>query len=898
MKPRLGARLRALLWRVPPDQAVDEELAFHIEMRARRNREIGMDPAGARRAAIRRFGNLASVRDECRAFAHRIEDDMKRAELLQELRQDAGYALRMLRKSPLFTAMAIATLAIGIGASTAIFSVVNAVLLRGLPYRNASQLVLFWNGYASSGQHTSIAAAEFADIREQQQSFDGVAAVSYSSRNLTGGCTAGSGACEPQRVSGYTVSPELFELLGVAPAMGRGFSKSDGAEGAPRVAILSASLWHGRFGGDSALVGKSIAVDGVPRTVVGILPAEVRFPDAPLGFLRERGELYVPYSWEQFRTDGRGNQFLGVVARLRPGATLARARADADAIAARFRRDFPRRYVDNSPGWSLDVVPLRDEAFGDVRPALFVLLGAVGFVLLIACANVANLLLARAASRRRELAVRTALGAGRFRLIRQLLTESAILALAGGGFGVMLAFAGVPALARLDPGSVPLLDGARVDGVVLAFSLGVSVLTGMLFGLIPAIRQSRLSVQSALRSDGRSAGVDRPRRRFRSALVVAEVAMALVVLIGAGLLLRSFVALQHVRTGFDAGPSLSFQISPPRSKYDSIAKVAAFHTQLVERLGSMPGVEAATAVWPMPMSGDGWSGSFSLEGAPPDGKPEHAEYAVTIPGYFHVMRIPLMAGREFSREDAAGAPPAVIVDEALARHYWPGESALGKRLGVMGINALSTIVGVVGHVRNAGPQREGEWQVYVPFAQHPQRPLAYVVRARGSGAGLADAIRTQVRTIDPDMPLAKLQSTGAIVARGLARERFNLLLLAIFAAASLLLAATGLYGVMAYLVTQRVQEIGIRLALGGRPDDVLRLVVGEGLAMTLAGLLLGLVGAALLSRAMTRLLYGVAAVDPITYGAIALLLCLIALGASYIPARRATRIDPAVALRG
>jgi putative ABC transport system permease protein len=897
MKARLAAKLRALLWRVPPDEAVDEELAFHIEMRARRNREIGMDPAAARQAAMRRFGNFASVRAECRAFAHRIEDDMKRAELLQELRQDAGYAVRMLRRSPLFTAMAVATLAIGIGASTAIFSVVDAVLLRGLPYRNASRLVLFWNGYASSAQHTAIAAAEFADMREQQQSFDGLAAVSYGSRNLTGACPAASGACEPQRVSGYTVSPELFDLLGVAPAVGRAFAKDDGAEGAPGVVILSASLWRGRFGADSALVGKTITVDGIARTVIGILPADVRFPDAPLGFLRERGELYIPYSWEQYRSDGRGNQFLGVVARLRPGTTLARARADASAIAARFRHDFPRRYVDNSPGWSLDVVPLRDEAFGDVRPALFVLLGAVGFVLLIACANVANLLLARAASRRRELAVRTALGAGRFRLVRQLLTESAMLALAGGALGVLLAFAGVRALVRLDPGGVPLLDAARVDGVVLAFSLGVSVLTGLLFGLAPAIRQSRLNVQGALRSDGRSAGTDRPRRRFRSALVVAEVAMAIVVLIGAGLLMRSFVALQRVRTGFDAGASLSFQISPPRSKYDSIAKIAAFHTQLIERLGSMAGVEAATAVWPMPMSGDGWSGSFNLEGTPPEGKPEHAEYAVTIPGYFHAMRIPLVAGREFSREDVASAPPVTIVDEALARHYWPGQSALGKRLVVM-TEELHVIVGVVGHVRNAGPQREGEWQVYVPFAQNPQRPLAYVVRARGSGAGLAEAIRAQVRAIDPDIPLAKLQSTEAIVARGLARERFNLLLLAIFAAASLLLAATGLYGVMAYLVTQRVQEIGIRLALGGRPDHVLRLVVAEGLAMTLAGLALGLVGAAVLSRAMTRLLYGVTAVDPLTYGAIAVLLCLIALGASYIPARRATRIDPAVALRG
>ncbi len=790
---RRKRRLRTLFWKIPVEQEVDEEIAHHLEMQTRRYVDAGMEPAAAREEALRRFGDPEKTRAECRAIGHRMEGEMRRAELRHELRQDAGFALRLLRHNPLFTTIVLITLAVGIGANTAIFSVVKAVLLQPLPYRHAERAIVIWNSYAQAElEHAAIAPAEFADILEQQRAFAGVSAMSDQPSSLIG-------VGEPEQLMAYVVSPNLFDLLGAAPQLGRGFTAQDGKEGAEQVVLLSHGLWVRRFGGDvgdAGIVGRAINVGGRLRTVIGVMPAGVRFPEAPLGFLREPADLWIPFGWEQSRSESRGNQYLGMVARLRPGVEIAQARADLDAIAARFRAQFPDRYTGVS-GWRLVAVPLRDEMVGDVRPALLTLLGAVALVLLIACVNVANLLLTRAALRQRELAMRGALGAGRGRLVRQLLTESTLLSLAGGALGVLLAWWGVRTLVQLDPGNIPRLDGVRIDGAVLAFSLGISALTGLVFGLAPALHQSRLDLHSALQSGGRGSTAGRGHRHFRNALVIAEVAMAFVILIQAGLLVRSFAALQRVDPGFRADGVLSMHLALPRTKYDTPEKLSGFHRELQSRAAAIPGVRQASAVYPLPMSGKAWSGSFEIEGQPPaPGQPEpHAEYAVAMPGYFRTMRIPLRNGREFTEHDAAGAPEVVIVDELLARRYWPGENAVGKRLDV------GTVVGMVAHVRNAGPQDEGEPQIYKPFLQWPQRPLFIVARTEEvEPSALAPALRRAIRAVDPDQPVADLQTMQRRLHGAVARERFNMLLLSVFAAVALVLAVVGLYGMMAGLV--------------------------------------------------------------------------------------------------
>jgi predicted permease len=885
--------LRTLFWRIPVEQEVDEEIAFHLEMQTSRYIAEGMTPAEAREAALRRFGDPRNVCQECRAIGKRMEGEMRRAEMRHELRQDIGFALRLLRNSPLFTVIALFTLAVGIGANAAIFSVVKAVLLQALPYRHAERAVVIWNSYQQAElEHTALAAAEFADIQEQQRAFDGVAAINRQRMNLIG-------EGEPEQLMGYAVSPNLFNLLGATPLVGRGFSVEDGKEGSEKVVLLSHSLWLRRFGGDRSVVGRAINVGNRLRTVIGVMPAGVRFPDAPMGFLRERGDLWVPYGWEQAREESRGDQYLGVVGRLRSGNGMDQAQADLDTIAARFRSQYSDRYM-GSMKWSIAAVPLRDEMVGNVRSALLLLLGAVALVLLIACVNVANLLLTRGAVRERELAMRGALGAGRGRLVRQLLTESTLLSLAGGVLGVLLAWWGVRLLVQLDPGNIPRLDGVRIDGGVLAFSFGVSALTGLVFGLAPALQQSRLDLRTALQSGGH-ASTGLGHRRFRNALVAAEVAMAFIILVQAGLLVRSFAALQRVDPGFRAEGIVALQLSIPRGKYDSPEKIAGFYRELQSRVAEIPGVRQAGAVDPLPMSGDGWSGSFIVEEQPiAPGEPEpHAEYAVAMPGYFRTMGIPLREGRELTAQDAAEAPEVVVVDELLARRHWPGKSAVGKRINLIGreVGEWATVVGVVAHVRNAGPQEEGEPQIYLPFLQRTQTPLTIVVRSEAEPAAIMPELRRAVRAVDPDQPIRSLRPMEKIVHGAVARQRFNMLLLSIFAAVALVLAIVGLYGMMAGLVSQRVHEIGIRLALGGKPGDALRLILREGMRIVLAGLLIGLAASAALSRAVTGLLFSTGSTDPLTYGTIAALVLLISLAATWVPARRATRVDPLAALR-
>jgi predicted permease len=889
----------ALFWRRPLDEEVDDELQEHIEMLVRRLEHEGLSPEAAREAAIRRFGDIATVRAECRALAHDVEGQMKRQDLWEQLRQDVGYGVRTLKRSPLYATIAVCTLAIGIGASTAIFSVVHAVLLRALPYHEADRVVTIWNGYRQGGEvtYTAIAPAEFADVMDQNRAFDQVAAVSRATVNLTGTCSSTS-PCEPERVPGYSVSPNLFTLLGANASLGRTFSDADGAPGAEPVVVLSQALWRRRFGGDSAMVGRSMNINGRLRTIIGVMPPDVRFPDAPVGFLRERGELWVPYAWQNNRGEERGNQYLGLVARRRPGVSLEQARVDLETISARFRTSFPDRYALSTTPWGLATRSLRDEMVGDVTRPLLVVLGAVVLLMLIACANVTHLSLARGAARAQEFAVRTALGAGRLRLVRQLLTESLLLGALAGALGIAMAIAATRGLVALDPGGIPRLDSTRANGTVLAFAVLATLFCALLVGVLPAIRQSSTRMHDAIRAGRGDAA--QPRRRLRGLLVVAEVAMALVILVGAGLLTRSFIALQRVDQGFIPGQALTFAVTLPRARYDSAAKMVAFHQQLQERLTAIPGVVAASGIDPLPLGGTNWSGTFHVEGqmVPPGGQNPHAEYTVALPGYVKALGMTLLNGREFESTDVSSAPPVAVVDDQLAQTYWPGQDPIGKRISQQGPEGpFATIVGVVKHVYRVGPTKAGEPQIYFPFAQHPQTPLSYSVRTSVDPMTVVRAVRREVAALDPDLPIARVASMETLEAAALARERFNALMLLVFAGTALLLAAIGLYGVMAYLVAQRQAEIGIRLALGGGPRQVARMVIGDGMRMALAGIVLGTIASLALARALEGLLYGIAPTDPATYVAIAVTLALVALAASALPARRATKADPVSVLR-
>jgi putative ABC transport system permease protein len=896
----MPAPLRSIERRTPREHELDAELAFHLEMQVRRYIAAGLDPQSARAEALRRLGNVDDVRQECRAITQGLETHMRRTAWWQGIRQDIVYAGRVLRRAPVFTATTVLTIAIGIGASTAIFSVVNDVLLRSLPYSGADRVVLIWNSYAPTGlTQASVAAAEFADIREAHGAFESVAAVSRQTLSLVAACGGGA-ACEPENVNGYAVSANLFDLLRVSPQLGRPFAQTDGLTGAAPVVLLSDALWHRRFGADRSILGRSIELGGQPRTVIGVMPASVRFPDAPLGFLRERADLWVPFNWEQRRGDNRGNQNLAVVARVRDGLPVARAQTDLNTIADQFRAQFPRRYAGPDKHWRLVAISLRTQMVGDVRPALVALLGVVGLLLLIACANVAHLMLARGVARRRELAVRSALGAGRARLVRQLVIEAALLTAAGGGAGVLLAVLGLRVMLQLDPTGLPRLDGPTLDGFVLAFSVGATTVTGVLLGLAPALRHSRVDPQAALGDGARGTDASPLRRSLRSFLVVAEVALAMVVLVGAGLLVRSFAKLERVQPGFDPSATAVFKVALPRARYDTAARQVGFFQDLAQKLAVLPGATQASGVYPLPMSGDGWSGSFFVEGQPvPTGQREpHAEYAVALPAYFKTLRIPFLAGRDFTALDDEKAPPVVVVDDVLARRYWPGQAAVGKRLSTDSVSGpWATVVGVVGHVHNAGPQEEGEPQLYLPVPQQMATMLYFAVHSAGAPESLLPETRGAVNAIDAKLPIAKLTLMTDIVDRAVARQRFNMLLFAIFGGVALALAAVGLYGVMAFLITQRVREIGIRLALGGQPGRVLRQMIGEGMAMAIVGVGLGLALALALSQAVAGLLFATEPTDPITYGAIAALLVTVALVASYLPARRALHIDPVDVLR-
>jgi len=796
------------------------------------------------------------------------------------------YALRSLLKRPGFTSVVVLVLALGIGANTALFSLVNAVLLRPLPYRDPDRLVMVWEDVTALGfPRNTPAPANYLDWKAQSTAFEKLVAYDHKTFNLTGWG-------EPERIDGERVAADLFSLLGVAPALGRAFLPAEDRAGAPSVALISDGLWRRRFGADPALMGRAITLDTRPVLVVGVMPRGFHFPS-------RKAEIWVPLAMDEKESANRGGHYLEVVGRLAPGLTLSQAQAEMEAIAARLQKD----YLRTNTNVGAVVVPLHEELVGESRPALLVLLGAVAFVLLIACANVANLLLARGASREREIAVRAALGAGRGRLIRQFLTESLILSLTGGAAGIGLAAWGVRFLGSLVPESLASLQGPGLDTFVLIFCLGLSLLTGLLFGIGPALQVSRVDLIERLKEGSLSRGSG--RNRMRGALVVSEIALALLLLAGAGVMLKSFARLRGQDPGFRPDRLLTIRMVLSEAKYPGAAERRAFYDRLLGRVASLPGVESEAMVSYLPLTFTGGHYSFSIEGSPVEvaANLPTAVYRTVSPEYFETMGIPLFRGRGFTEQDREGTPPVVVIDRILAERFWPGQDAVAKRLKLGEADSSEpwqTVVGVVGNVRQIQLSAELKPAIYVSYHQELgifSAPHDLVVRTAGDPMALAATVRSQVWEVDRDQPVSDIQTMDQILAANISRPRFSSLLLGAFAAAALLLAAVGIYGVISYLTEQRTREMGIRLALGADRRDILKMVLGTGLRLTLGGVAAGLAGALALGRLLSSLLYGVSASDPLTLAGVSVLLASVSLIAAYLPARRAVRVDPVVALR-
>jgi putative ABC transport system permease protein len=879
------ARLRALLGREAVIRDIDEEMRLHVELETEANIERGMPPDEARRAALKSFGNLGSIKDS--AY------EVRGGGMIETLLQDIRYGARVLARRKGFTAVAVLTLALGIGANTAIFSVVNQLLLRPLPFPDAERLVMLWEVTPEGRHQNTTSRANFLGWREQSTAFEGMAAFSDQRINLAGGG-------EPEEVSVQIATPELFRVLGVEPIIGRGMTEEDARPGAPDVAVLGYGLWQRRYGGDPRVIGQPISLNGTPCTVIGVLPAGFEWHIRKRSSTGRPAEIWMvlPMRMEGEGANARG-RFLSTVARLKPGVSLEQAQAEMKTIASRLEQDAPRY----NKGFGAEVIPLREQFVGNVRPALLILLGAVGFVLLIACANVANLMLARAAAREKEIAVRTALGASRMRIVRQLLTESVLLALLGSLLGLGLAWWGINALVMISPRDLVNLQGVGLNLTVLAWTLAVSLLTGIIFGIAPALDATRLNLNDALKEGGKGAGGQGARsRRLRSAFVVAEVALALVLLASAGLLVKSFIRLQKIDTGFNTENVLTMVVRLPDGKYKEDAQFVAFFRQAMERIRALPGVRAVGMVNYLPLyGGPGSQTGFTIEGRPepPPGEEPATHVRVTDSGYFSAMGIPLLRGRNFTDLETSEARRVIMISESMAEQHFPGEDPLGKRISVEMFEkpVMTEIIGIVGDVRYDSLTDRAEPTVYFP---HPELTYAFmtlVIRTDGDPAAMAPTVQRELRAIDPDQPVSDVRTMNQVMADTTGRARFNTLLLALFAGLATLLAAVGIFGVMNYSVALRTHEIGIRMALGAQPGGILMLILKQGLLLTLIGIGIGLIGALALTRVMSSLLFGVEATDPATFIAIVLLLAVVSLIACYIPARRATRVDPMIALR-
>jgi putative ABC transport system permease protein len=898
-KEEIRRRLASLQLEPTREAEIVEELSQHLEDYYAESLARGATPDEAYRAALAEVRESATLQRELRRVERRVAQEhialgtYGRRNMIADLWQDLRFGARMLLKNPGFTLIAVITLALGIGANAAIFSVINAVLLKPLPYPESEQMMMVYGEFpALRTNRMRLSLPDFVDLQQRTRSFAASGAFDSGSANL-----APQEGGDPERVERGWLTPEMFAVLRVAPLLGRVFMPEEAQAGRDDVVMLSHGLWQRRYAGKIDAIGRKLMISGRSHTIIGVMPPGFAFPP--------KAEIWQPLWFPKrlYDQQRRGGGHLEVLARLKPGVRPVEAQAELDQLGAQLTAQYPQNYG-NERRYRMVVAPLLGDYVGELKPALLLLAGAVGFVLLIACANVANLLLARAATRRQEMAVRLALGAGRGRLARQLLTESVLLALAGGAAGLLLATWGAQLLLRFAPDNLPRLGEVDLDGRALAFTALASLATGLIFGLAPALHASRSEVNDALRESGRT-GAGARGQRLRNAFVVAEIALALALLAGAGLALRSFWRLQAVDPGFNPDGVLTMRMLLPFTTHPQISERAAFFRQVLERLRALPGVESAGAVSRIPMAPGNNSGAITGENlavGPSDPQIE-AEMRWASPAYFQTMGIALLRGRDFNDADAVGALPVAIVDENFARRFYPNEDPIGKRIkrgDPRSANPWKTIVGVARSVRNQRLDATSLPQAYFPVFQEANEMynLSFAVRASGGEpAALAQSVRAAVLAADRNQPIYDVKPLRQIVADSIALRRLALLLLSVFASVALALAAAGIYGVMAHAVEQRTHEIGVRMALGASAGDVVRLVVRQGLKLALCGVALGLAVALALTRLMEALLFGVSAADPLTFAGIALLLFVVAIAACWIPARRATKVDPMIALR-
>jgi putative ABC transport system permease protein len=881
-------RLKGMLRRERLDRELDDELRSHIEMRTADNLAAGMPPEEARYQAQRRFGNTALLKQDTR--------QVDIVGWLDEAARDFRHALRMLGHSPAFTTVAILTLALGIGANTAIFSVIDSVLLRPLPYHEPDSLVMVWESNSQHpNPHNTVSPPNFLDWQNRNSVFSSMAYIADVRANLTGNG-------DPEEVVVQEVSANFFSLLGVNPILGPGFTPENGQAGHDNVVILGYGLWKERFAADPAIVGKSIVLNGKPQIVVGVAPQNFNWFIKDGSLTGAKPRIWSPWVFPQsFHDHKQMGRFLTVTARLKPGVTYSQAQTQMNAIASQLEREYP----DFDGHWGVNVVPVRQQISGELRPALLILFGAVAFVLLIACANVSSLLLARAASREREMAIRTAIGASRWRIARQLLIESLLLAMIGGGVGVTLTILGTNALLAASPRNLLDLTSVSIDLRLLAFAAGATLLAGLLFGFLPSYISAHSQIAQTLREGGRGASPGKRGGFARSAFVVAQLSLALVLLTGSGLLIRSFVRLVGVHPGFDTDHLLTFKVALPRSKYATDPLRMAFFRQLLGRIGAVPGVRSVTMESFPPLMGLGAATGVHILSQPQQSLKDLpvANVRVVGPDYFDTMSIALRAGRLFSAQELAEEKHVTIINQAFADKFLHGVNPLGQKAAIYMKSLSETeiqpseIIGVVGDVRAMGLDVAAEPTVYWPYPELIMSGMTILVRTSNDPLAVVSGIHTELQQLDREQPMASIATMDQLLADSLSRARFTMLLLGIFAAVALVLASVGIYGLIAYSVTQRTQELGIRLALGAQRRDVFRLVLGQGTRLTLLGLVLGIAAALGITRLMASLLFGISATDPLTFAGVAGLLAFVALLACFLPARRATRVDPIVALR-
>jgi predicted permease len=869
------------LFGLEPASDVDAELAFHVEMRVRELVDRGESPDRARQLALQRFGDYQGAREACVAINQRRKRHMQRTELITELRQDIGYAFRMLRRTPAFTGAALVTLALGIGANSAIFSVVHGVLLESLPYRDPGRLHHLRMLYPDGTTYPGYSAPDFMSVRHDTRIFDQVEAFDVTPRTLTG-------IGEPQEITTGVVTAGLFEFLGFSLPVGRTFLPEENGAGRAGVAILSHGLWQRLFGGEAGVLGRSVTLGGRPFDIVGVLSADAQLPYP--------AEIFVPLEFDDTfdagTATGRRSEYLAVIGRAAAGVSAEAIETDLRRLGA----DLQQRFPNTNQALTFTSTPLREVIVGDVERPLLVLLGAVGFVLLVACANVANLLLARGSARHGELAVRAALGAGRARLVRQLVTEAVVLGVAGGMLGLALAYGGTEALMAARPADLPRLDEIRLDGTVALFTLGAALATGLVFGMVPALQATDAQLLHGLQESGRAGGGGRRTHGLRAALVVAEMALAVILLTGSGLLIRSFVELTRVDPGFRPDGALTLRVTFQGDSYASGDPIRNRVTEIEERLRALPGVTAVASGTVLPLGGINSLNDFAVEGAPPPPPDVNQEIAVAgaTPDYFRAIGTPLQRGRLFTALDHAKSPPVALLNEAAVKRWFPDQDPIGRRVLSGGPRE---VVGVVGDVLQRNPGQPAAPQMYLPYAQRTSRTVRMIVRTQDEPLALAPAVREQIRALDPNLPMADLMPLSELVSRSMARPRFYTSLLTLFAAVALALSATGIFGVMSYTVAQQSKEIGIRMALGAGTGDVLRAIVGRALALAGLGVAVGLVAALALGRVIRNQLFAVDVFDPVTVTSVVAVLLASAALASLLPARRAAAIDPIAAFR-